>query len=148
MRGKKGLMVVLWRVQQSQMVISIVFWSLTLTGVFYPYVAGYSPLGPLSTMGLLFIGVIGSVLAFGYAYDRLRFWDEQMRVQLERNPNADGVYMTYMQYRLFAPIVEPTEENLEAARRLIAYNLDDQERAEAWARLDNTVSKWRGKVER
>jgi hypothetical protein len=36
---KKALMTYIWRIQQSQMIISIVFWSLTLTGIFYQYFA-------------------------------------------------------------------------------------------------------------
>lgn len=91
---KKALMTYIWRIQQSQMIISIVFWSLTLTGVFYQYFAplfdiylGVPQENVFLGMLLLFFIVLASVVIIGFAYDRVfRLWQEQAVVNVERNP--------------------------------------------------------------
>lgn len=91
---KKALMTYIWRIQQSQMIISIVFWSLTLTGVFYQYFAplfdiylGVPQENVFLGMLLLFFIVLASVIIIGFAYDRVfRLWQEQAVVNVERNP--------------------------------------------------------------
>ena len=92
---KKGLMVQLWRIQQSQAIISIFFWSLTLAGVFYkdyihPHFVAWGIVRIedvfLGTVILFFIIVV-VFLIFGLLYDRvLRLWVEQTTVAVERNP--------------------------------------------------------------
>ncbi len=91
---KKALMTYIWRIQQSQMIISIGFWSLTLTGIFYQY---FAPLFDvylgvpqenvfLGMLLLLFIVLVG-VIIIGFAYDRIfRLWQESSIVNVERNP--------------------------------------------------------------
>ncbi len=89
---KKKLMKYLWRIQQTQMVISIVFWSLTLTGVFYEYVRerfNNFYLGQenvFAGMMVMFTIIILFILMFGFVYDKLKFWKEQQLVIVERNP--------------------------------------------------------------
>ena len=89
---KKKIMKVFWRVQQAQMVISVVFWSMTLTGVFYPFIREWllnRLLGEENVflgMLLIFLLVVGAILLFGFIYDKLKFWKEQQFVMIERNP--------------------------------------------------------------
>jgi hypothetical protein len=98
---KKGLMTYVWRIQQSQMLIGIVFWSLTLTGVFYQYFAplfdthlGISQSNILGGMAFLLAVVLGSVLLVGIAYDRVfRLWKESSIVSIERNPYSRFLMM-------------------------------------------------------
>jgi hypothetical protein len=91
---KKTLMTYIWRIQQSQMIISIVFWSLTLTGVFYQYFAplfdvylGVPQENVFLGMLLLLFIVLTSVIVIGFAYDRVfKLWQESSVVSVERNP--------------------------------------------------------------
>ena len=91
---KKYLMVQIWRMQQSQALISIFFWALTLAGVYY--LSYFHPLFTsfglpqsevaLGTIILFFLIVIG-FLIIGLIYDSfLRLWREQTDVAVERNP--------------------------------------------------------------
>jgi hypothetical protein len=91
---KKFLMTFIWRIQQSQMLIGVLFWSLTLTGVFYQYfspifedILGISQENVLVGMTVLFFLVLGSVVLIGFAYDRIfKIWREYWVVAVERNP--------------------------------------------------------------
>jgi ABC-type multidrug transport system fused ATPase/permease subunit len=91
---KKALMTYIWRIQQSQMIISIVFWSLTLTGIFYQYFAplfdiylGVPQENVFLGMLLLLFIVLAGVIVIGFAYDRIfRLWQESSIVNVERNP--------------------------------------------------------------
>lgn len=90
---KKSLMITLWRIQQSQAIISIIFWSLTLTGIFYQYAKYYMakylniPESMVLTgMGVLFLIVVIGILVLGFLFDELKFWKEQQIVAVERNP--------------------------------------------------------------
>ncbi|UCD93176.1 MAG: hypothetical protein JSV43_04575 [Methanobacteriota archaeon] len=102
-RVKKGLMTYIWRIQQSQMLISILFWSLTLTGVFYQYVREWwlfteifriPPENVGLGMTVLFILVIVFIVLIGVVYDRVfRLWQEQSIVAVERNPYSRFLLM-------------------------------------------------------
>ena len=91
---KKALMTYIWRIQQSQMIISIGFWSLTLTGIFYQYFAplfdvylGVPQENVFLGMLLLLFIVLAGVIIIGFAYDRIfRLWQESSIVNVERNP--------------------------------------------------------------
>ena len=89
---KKKLMKTFWRVQQAQMVISVVFWSMTLTGIFYPMIVEklreYPWWGEKTFLGLLifFFIVLSGIFLFGFIYDKFKFWKEQQLVIVERNP--------------------------------------------------------------
>lgn len=83
------------------MLISILFWSLTLTGVFYSYFAplfeeylGISQKNVFLGMTLLFFGVLATVILIGFAYDRIfRIWQEYSVVNVERNPYSRFLLM-------------------------------------------------------
>lgn len=97
---KKGLMIQLWRLQQSQTMISLFFWALTLAGVYYVY---FHPV--LVRLGLpenqVFVGIIVlfsliiiAFLIMGLLYDRvLKLWVEQTDVAVERNPYSSKYLM-------------------------------------------------------
>jgi predicted PurR-regulated permease PerM len=92
--AKKYLMVQIWRIQQSQALISIFFWALTLAGVYY--LSYFHPLFrsfglPASEVALgtiiLFLCIVVGFLIIGVVYDKvLRLWREQTDVAVERNP--------------------------------------------------------------
>jgi hypothetical protein len=89
---KKKVMKTFWRVQQAQMVISVVFWSMTLAGIFYPLLIDKFPDwagGQENTfigIILLFAVVLSGIFLFGFVYDKFKFWKEQQLVIVERNP--------------------------------------------------------------
>lgn len=90
---KKGFMKYIWRLQQSQMIVGVFYWSLTLAGIFYPYFAPlFIRLGLISSsqvaLGLLILIVMVMViiLMIGYLYDKVfKMWAEKRIVEVERN---------------------------------------------------------------
>jgi len=95
--SKKWLMRQFWRLQQSQAVISLLFWATTLTLLIYDRIehrwqAGDQYNGiPISylVMIFLYIGVFILVLFIGWLYDKIfTLWKEHQNVVLERNPWA------------------------------------------------------------
>jgi hypothetical protein len=93
---KKRLMELMWRMQQSQIIIGVLMWSLTLAGIFYPYMRdkfGLDPSNVALPMFGLFLVILCGVILIGLAFDKLRFWKEQNIVLAERNP-----YTTYKFY--------------------------------------------------
>jgi len=92
MKIKKSLMELMWRMQQSQAIIGVLMWSLTLTGIFYPYMRDKFNLDPskkLLPMLALFVLIFLGVITIGLVFDKLRFWKEQNIVMAERNPYAN-----------------------------------------------------------
>ena len=88
---KKKLMELMWRMQQSQTIIGVLMWSLTLAGIFYPYIRdkfGLSSSEVLVPMMALFLFILFCVVLIGIIFDKLRFWKEQNIVINERNPYA------------------------------------------------------------
>jgi len=89
-------MELMWRMQQSQTIIGVLMWSLTLAGIFYPYIRDWLGLPPsmvlLPLLGL-FLFILVCVVLIGVIFDKLRFWKEQNIVIAERNP-----YATYKFY--------------------------------------------------
>jgi len=92
---RKWFMRQYWRLQQSQTLISMVFWCTTLTLLIWPYVSwrfnsNTQMIGvPMTYFGLGLIAscVLITVLAIGYIYDQfLALWKEQRTVDTERNP--------------------------------------------------------------
>jgi hypothetical protein len=75
---KKWFMRQYWRLQQSQTLISMVFWCTTLTLLIWPYVSwrfdsGQEILGIAMTywgLGSIATGVLITVLSIGYIYDQ------------------------------------------------------------------------------
>lgn len=136
---RKGIMTTLWRVQQAQMIISIVFWSLTLTGIFYPYIRARflnDLIGPdyvFLGMLLIFLVVIVSVLVFGLVFDRLKFWKEQAVVLQERNPYSHGGMVWPTHIILWEGLLSDDPEKKKTARDLLLHNLDDSKIFDAYS---------------
>jgi len=96
MTVKMKMMELMWRMQQSQTIIGVLMWSLTLTGIFYPYIRdkfGFDPSSVALPMLVLFLFILMMVIVIGIVFDKLRFWKEQNIVLAERNP-----YATYKFY--------------------------------------------------
>jgi len=99
---KKALMTQIWRIQQSQAIISILFWALTLAGVFYvayvhPWFVDIGVVREdqvlLGTL-ILFLLFLAAFLILGFVYDNIfQLWKEQNVVAIERNPYASGRLM-------------------------------------------------------
>jgi len=103
---KKFLMRQMYRLQQTQAIISIVFWSLALTGIFYEranfYLHKYLGLDEdenkqvITKMAVLFAIVVIGVLAFGFLYDAIfRMWEHTNVVMQERNPYTIYKFNSY-----------------------------------------------------
>jgi len=93
--AKKWFMRQYWRLQQSQSLISMGFWCLTLTLLIWPYVEWRIPadgrvLGVPATyvgVGSIALLVLVGVLLVGYVYDHFfSLWKEHQNVIIERNP--------------------------------------------------------------
>ena len=138
-------MTTLWRVQQAQAVISIAFWSLTLAGIFYPYIAARWLNDSLGAdrvalgMALIVAVVISAILIFGYLYDRLKFWREQMFVVQERNPYTYGARVPPNHIILWEAAITREPEAVELAHSLLLKALDDPAILEAYTRIIEEV---------
>ena len=84
-----------WRVQQSQVIISAVFWATTLTLLIYERTAhrlvDSTPILGVKAdywlMGSLYFGVFAFVFFVGWFYDHVfSLWREQKTVEVERHP--------------------------------------------------------------
>ena len=100
-RVKKWGMRQFWRAQQSQTIISMLFWATTLTLLVFDRLESSNPewghadaitFGiptAYAIMGSLFFGVILFVLIVGWVYDNiLSLWKQHQTVTIERNPFA------------------------------------------------------------
>lgn len=91
---KRGFMTLMYRVQQSQALISPIFWAATLTGVFfqifstYLYTRGLLNPSQVGLALLLIFSIIFSlIVAAGVVYDAVfKLWREQTIVAVQRNP--------------------------------------------------------------
>ena len=145
MEIKKKIMTLLWRVQQAQMVISIVFWSLTLTGIFYPYISERALddlVGPENValgMVLIFLVVVSLIFLFGYTYDRLKIWKEQVTVIQERNPFSFGTRLTPIQITLFKAAISDDPVAKAMALALIRMNEQEPEVAQVLKDIEERI---------
>ena len=153
---KKKLMEFMWRLQASQTVIGIIFWPLTLTGIFYPYIRERSNnfgLGQGAVLGgmlILFLTIVLFIVIFGLLFDKLRFWKEQNIVLIERNPygslklSAKEVYWLRMWALALKanPSLSPElKKELELYDKWISFNLkDDKSLSNEVERMDKIIS--------
>ncbi len=95
--SRKWLMRQYWRLQQSQSIISMIFWINASTLLIWPYIRWrFNPedlfLGiPMTYWGILSIALLVMivVLIIGWTYDKIfSLWKEHQNVVLERNPWA------------------------------------------------------------
>ena len=154
---KKWFMRQYWRIQQSQTLISMGFWTSTLTLLIWPYFswrfeADSTWLGLKTTYwGLIAIGasVLTIVLLIGRIYDAtLGLWREHLTVVQERNP--------FTTYKLNAPFgillsqtneilrrMAPEDEDIQRHCEFIDRWLDWNSQQEIWAR---SMSSWKNIV--
>jgi uncharacterized membrane protein len=126
-RIKKAIMLYVWRIQQSQTIIGIIFWSLTLTGVFYGYARYYIEKylkvgGVLSGMVVFFFIVVLIIIFIGFLFDKLKFWKEQSIIATERNPYATYKLCAkeiYLVKKIWLPALKSLSKNDEEAREHI-----------------------------
>ena len=147
-RFKKFIMKTMWRVQQSQMVISVVFWSLTLTGIFYDKVSerfdnfGLPRANVFGGMAVMFTMVVLLIVTFGFCFDKFQFWKEQQVVIIERNPFASKGRMHPNQTVYWSAVAELLPEGNEKRKNLeylIQQNLEIPEvRKEVQNMLDDS----------
>tara|TARA_B110000967_G_C18822319_1_gene529392 strand:+ start:564 stop:1163 length:600 start_codon:yes stop_codon:yes gene_type:complete len=92
-----------WRMQQSQAVVGLLLWGITITLLVWPYISwrfadacdsgicfSGSFLGIPSTyagLSVIFLSVMFAVLTIGFLYDQVfSLWTEWRNVDMERNP--------------------------------------------------------------
>ena len=154
---KKWFMRQYWRIQQSQTLISMGFWTSTLTLLIWPYVswrfeANSTMLGLKTTYwGLIAIGasVLIVVLLIGRLYDAtLGLWREHLTVVQERKPfttyklNAPfGILLSQTNeiLRRMAPDDEDIQRHCDFVNRWLEWNSEQ----EIWAR---SMSSWKNIV--
>ena len=125
----------IWRAQQSQAIISIVFWALTLTGIFYDKVAkkfnnfGLPESNVFGGMLIMFTVVVVMILSFGYLFDRFKFWKEQQIIAVERNPFLNNGKMQTNLIVYYRAIMDgmPKTRNTDVLRKMIEWNMEDPE---------------------
>lgn len=162
---KKLIMRQYWRIQQSQAVVSMAFWTTTLTLIIWPYVKwrfddscdgslcfSNEIMGISSTyFGLMLIGIIVLLTVFliGYIYDvGFGLWKEHLTISTERNPF--GVYLiappmglilaqTNLLLKHLAPEDEDVQRHVAFIERWLEWNADE----EIWARA---MDAWRNNM--
>ena len=88
---KMRLMTYLWRLQQSQMIVSMILWATLLTITSYEYVGWRLQQTFFDNIyigfSMLFLMIFGIILFIGFAFDAiLKLWREQAVVATIRNP--------------------------------------------------------------
>ena len=154
---KKWFMRQYWRIQQSQTLISMGFWTSTLTLLIWPYVswrfeANSTFLGlNMTYWGLIAIGasVLAIVLLIGRVYDAtLGLWREHLTVVQERNPFTTyklnppfGILLSQTNeiLRRMAPDDEDIQRHCDFVNRWLEWNSEQ----EIWAR---SMSSWKNIV--
>jgi hypothetical protein len=86
-------MTMIWRLQQSQMLLGMMFWTATLTLLLDPYTSTFFIQAGISSgqvalrLILLFLLVLSGILLVGFTYDRVfRLWKDYVVVNTERSP--------------------------------------------------------------
>ena len=151
---KKWAMRQYWRIQQSQAMISLGFWTATITLLVWPYVSWrfHSDEAllfiPMTYVGLISIAVLvlGIVLIAGFLYDvTFGLWRDHITVNQERNPFSTyklnptwGIVIAQTNeiLRRIAPEDEEVQRYCEFVDRMLDWN----SREEIWARA---MSSWK-----
>ena len=151
---KKWLMRQYWRIQQRQAIISLGFWTATITLLVWPYVSWRFVsnetflLIPLTYLGLIGIAVVvlAIVLLVGFSYDvTFGLWRDHITINQERNPfttyklnPTQGLMIA--QTNEILRRVAPDDEDIQRYCRFVDRMLDWNSREEIWARA---MSSWK-----
>lgn len=77
----------LWRMRKSSSVINLFFYSLTLSGIYLPYIAPLVPIPGSILLIILYCISFAGILLLGFLYDAVfRLWKEDNIVEINRNP--------------------------------------------------------------
>ncbi len=132
---KKFIMLHVWRIQQGQGVLALLFVSFSLTGIFFPYIKPFfidiGLVGPIVGLAVLFCIIFLLLFSLGLAYDtRLELWRPRNEVLMERNP--------YTTYKLL-----PWEVSVNRELWLpMTKALDDYFKSESSSRANDIITKW------
>ena len=151
---KKWAMRQYWRIQQSQAMISLGFWTATITLLVWPYVSWRFNSDetllfiPMTYVGLFSIAVLvlGIVLIAGFSYDvTFGLWRDHITVNQERNP-----FSTYKLNPTWGIVIAqtneilrrtaPEDEEIQRYCNFVDRMLDWNSREEIWARA---MSSWK-----
>jgi hypothetical protein len=125
---KLRLMTYMWRLQQSQLIISMIMWAALLTLTSYQYVGG--SIGEFFGsvyLGLLFLFLIifAFIILIGFAFDRiLKLWKEQNIVIAHRNPYLrERMYAkeVLMWSHLLIPVLKKYEDKDQAVKKQVEF---------------------------
>ena len=151
---KKAVMRQYWRIQQSQAMISLGFWTATLTLLVWPYVSWRFDSSekllfiPMTYLGLIGIAVLvlSLVLLAGFLYDVIfGLWRDHVTITQERNPFTTyklnptwGIVIAQTNeiLRRVAPDDEEVQRYCKFVDRMLVWNSKE----EIWARA---MSSWR-----
>ena len=151
---KKWAMRQYWRIQQSQAMISLGFWTATITLLVWPYVSwrfnsDQTLLSiPMTYIGLISIAalVLGIVLIVGFSYDvTFGLWRDHITVNQERNPfttyklNPTWGIVIAQTNEILRRVV-PEDEEIQRYCKFVDRMLDWNSREEIWARA---MSSWK-----
>ena len=151
---KKWAMRQYWRIQQSQAIISLGFWTATITLLVWPYVSWRFNSDetllfiPMTYVGLFSIAVLvlGIVLIAGFSYDvTFGLWRDHITVNQERNP-----FSTYKLNPTWGIVIAqtneilrrtaPEDEEIQRYCNFVDRMLNWNSREEIWARA---MSSWK-----
>ena len=151
---KKWAMRQYWRIQQSQAMISLGFWTATITLLVWPYVSWrfHSDEAllfiPMTYVGLISIAVLvlGIVLIAGFLYDvTFGLWRDHITVNQERNPFSTyklnptwGIVIA--QTNEILRRIAPEDEEVQRYCKFVDRMLDWNSKEEIWARA---MSSWK-----
>ena len=154
---KKWLMRQYWRIQQSQAIIGLGFWTATITLLVWPYVSWrFASNETLLYIPMTYVGLIGIatavltiVLLAGFFYDvTFGLWRDHITVNQERNPITTyklnptwGIVIaqTNAILRRVAPEDEEIQRDCQFVDRKLVWNTQD----ERWARA---MSPWKERL--
>jgi hypothetical protein len=122
-------MTYLWRLQQTQVIVSMLLWAVLLTLTSYQYVGWRLQQTFFNNIYLgfifLFLIIFGLIVLVGFAFDSIfKLWKEQNIVSARRNPYArEKIYTKeiVLWRRLFLPILEKYKEDDPKVRENIDF---------------------------
>ena len=151
---KKVIMRQYWRIQQSQAIITLGFWTATLTLLVWPYVSWrFDPSESFLTIPMTYVGLVGiafgvlsSVLLIGFAYDvTFGLWRDHITINQERNP-----FTTYKLNPTWGIVIAqtneilrriaPEDEEIQRYCKFVDRMLEWNSKEEIWARA---MSSWK-----
>ncbi len=77
----------IWRMRKSSSIVNLLFYSLTLSGIYLPYVSKAVEMNQALLLAILYLVSFFALLGIGILYDIvLKMWKEDNIVEVKRNP--------------------------------------------------------------